>query len=160
MDLTALKQALADLLKGAPGLAGAEILLAFPAGRHLPLQGASILLGVDALELTSGGLGGLCLGQGGSPASITVRLDIFAPDRSGGDLDQLFEAVCAALAQSAARLGISRIWREHLAWDDGANSYRLSARALLQGRARAGSPREEVRGIEEVRLVRNDATGG
>jgi len=157
MDLTALKQALAELLQSASGLAEAEVLPAFPAKKHLPLQSLAILLGIDGLELTPGGLGGFCHGQDGSPASITIRFDLFAPGSGGRDLAILYEALCAALVQSSAQFGLSRIWRDPLAWDDAAGSYRLTARAILQGRARAGIGREAQPTISDFRLSHRDA---
>ena len=152
MDLTQLKQALADLLQGAPGLGEAEVLPAFPAGKHLPLTGPAIILGVDGMELSPAGLGGFSPKEAGSLAAITVRFDLFSPGKDGPNLHLLHEALCRSLMEKGESFGLAKIWCDPLAWDDSAGSYRLSARALLRGRARSGSVREAQGGIFDFRL--------
>ena len=154
MDLISLKQALAELVQSAPGLAEVDVLSAFPVEKHLPLAGPCVLLGVDELELAPAGLGGFS-GEHGD-ASVTVRLDFFDPRGGGADLQLMYEALCAALLQAGAGFGLGRIWRDPITWDDGASSYRLSARCLLRGRARPGAPRQTDATISGFRLARKD----
>ena len=153
MNFTQLKLALTQLLQSAPGLAQTEILPAFPAGMHLPLPGPAIVLGIDGVELTPASLGGFSSEQAGDLAAVTARFDFFAPGKDGPDLHILYEALCAALLDSGPAFGFSRIWCDPLAWDNAADSYRLSARALLRGRAKAGSPRQQEAAIVDFRVA-------
>ena len=154
MDLSALKQAFAELVQSGPGLAEVDVLPAFPVGKHLPLAGPCVLLGVDGLEIAPGGLGGFSIEQG--EASVTVRLDFFDPRGGGARLQQMYEALCSALMQAGAAFGLSRVWRDPITWDDAAGSYRLSARCLLRGRARPGTARQTDPTISGFRLARKD----
>jgi len=154
MNLTQLKQAFTELLQSAPSLSQTEVLPAFPAGRHLPFPGPAIILGIDGVELTPGSLGGFSAEQSGDLAAITARFDFFAPGKDGPDLHLLYEALCAALMDCGPAFGLSRIWCDSLIWDETAGSYRLSARALLRGRAKSGAPRWQEAGIADFRLAR------
>ena len=156
MDLAGLKQALAEVVQSAPGLAQVDVLPAFPVRKHLPLAGASILLGIDGMELTPAGLGGFASEQAGDSASVTVRFDLYDSRGAGADLQLFYEALCGALIQQSAAFGLSRVWRDAITWDDAAGSYRLSARALLRGRARPGAARQTDANISGFRLARKD----
>ena len=155
MNFGELKQALAELVQKAPGLAEVDVLSTFPIPKHLPLGGPCVLLGIDGLELTPGGLGGFSREQAGE-ASVTLRLDFYDPRGDGAGLQLLYEALCAALIQGSAGFGLSRVWRDPVTWDDAAGSYRLSARCLLRGMARPGSPRQSDATISGFRLARKD----
>ena len=148
MDLSGLKQALGRLIALGPGLSQVEVLAAFPHGSVLPLPGPAALISIDSLELTPGSLDGFASGAPGENAAVTVRFDFFSPGKSGPCLDELYEALCAVLLERGAGFGLSRIWSERTTWDDMAGSYRLSARTLLNGRARAGVQREGQASIE------------
>ena len=156
MDLTQLKQSLCELLQGAPGFAQVEVLRAFPAQRHLPLPGPTLILGIDGLELTGGGLDGLGSLQAGGQAAVSVRLDIFAPGDDGHGLHPLYEALCSVMMERGGAYGLARLWCEPLRWDEAAASYRLSARALLRGRASGGPPREDEARITGFKLARKE----
>ena len=148
MDLGGLKQALSRLIALGSGLSQVEVLAAFPHGSALPLKGPSVFVSIDSLELTPASLGGIAASPAGEDAAITVRFDFFSPGRGGPCLDELYEALCTVLLERGSGFGLRRIWSERTAWDDMAGSYRLSARALLGGRARAGAGRKDAAGIE------------
>ena len=128
----------------APGLSRVEVLAALPAGSALPLSEPAVFIGIESVELTPGGLGCFAGGSAGESAGVVVRFDFFSPGQSGSGLDELYEALCAALLEQGAAFGLSRIWSERTVWDDMAGSYRRSARAQLNGRARVGTAREEA----------------
>jgi len=152
MDLSGLKDALGRLLALGPGLSQVEVLRAFPAGSALPLTGPAVFISIDSLELTPAGLSGFAAGGTGENAAVTMRFDFFSPGKSGPCLDELYEALCAVLLENGGGFGLSRIWSERTAWDDMAGSYRRSARALLSGRARAGSGRKGAASIDGFEL--------
>jgi len=152
MDLRGIKQALGRMIALGPGLSEVEVLDAFPHGSALPLGGPAVLVSIDSLELTPAGLGGFAAaGQGGN-AEVSVRFDFFAPGSSGPRLDEYYEALCAVLLREGGGFGLSRVWSERTTWDDMAGSYRLSARALLSGRARAGAGRDGAASVEDFVL--------
>ena len=148
MDISGLKQSMGRLIALGPGLSQVEVLAAFPHGNALPLAGPSVFISIDSVELTPASLGGLATSPAGENAAVTVRFDFFSPGKGGPHLDELYEALCAALLEQGGGFGLGRIWSERTTWDDMAGSYRLSARALLNGRARAGGRREGAAGIE------------
>ena len=157
MDLTQLKRSVCGLLQGAPGLAAVDVLSAFPAQRHLPLAGPTLIVSFDALNLTLGALEGFCAEQaGGGNAAITLRLDLFAPGADGHDLYPLHEALCAILMERGSAFGLARLWCQPLSWDEAAGSYRLTSRILLRGRAKGGTPREGAATITDFTLARKD----
>ena len=151
MQISALKEAIAELVRGGRGLAEAEVLAAFPAGSHLPLPGPALLLSIDGLELTPDSLGGL--GPGGGQAEVTLRFDFFAPRQAGDCLQSLYEALCAVLLEQGGRFGLTRIRREALIWDEMAGGYRLTARASLRGRASAGGGGAGAANISDFKLT-------
>jgi len=153
MNLGGIKQALGQLVAMGPGLSGVEVLMAFPHGSALPLAGPAVLISIDSLELTPAGLGSFAGAGPGENAGVSVRFDFFSPGRGGPALDEYYEALCAELLKQGGAFGLSKVWSERTVWDDMAGSYRLSARALLSGRARAGERREEAASIEDFKLT-------
>lgn len=136
--MTELKQALVGYLR--EKLPGVDVLAEYPAAKKRPLDRAVLAVGIEEIELTPAGFGGL-LGEeqgrevlGGS-AKITARLDIYAPGPpdSGAFCCRIWETVCNALLEKAAAFGVTRLWCENLRWDDGAGTSRLTARVALQG---------------------------
>ena len=157
--MTGLKENLAGYLRGRPGLETADILIAWPPRRHLPLKAPAITVGLESVDLAPAGLGGY-LGRGqrseelyGSGAIITMRLDLFAPAREAeeapsGGLYALYEALCAALTKNAGSLGLTRVWCDAPGWDDSANAHRMTARASL--RAAVTLPELETAGSADL----------
>lgn len=135
-DLLGVKARVGELMAESPGLAGVEILSAYPNGRHIPLGGAALIISIDGIELTPAGLGGFGGEISGQGALLTLRLDFLSPGRDGPELYPFFEAAAASLTENGGRLGISRFWVQSLAWEEAANSYRLSANLALKGRGR------------------------
>ena len=150
MDLTELKSVLSEMISGAPGFAQVDLLEAFPVGRALPLPGAAMLISIDSLELTPAAIAGFAGEVAG--AAITMRFDLFAPEQCGADLHGLYACLCALLMSRGTDFGVERVWSERLTWDDAAGSYRLSARALMRGRASCAPPSEPAQEISDFRL--------
>jgi len=155
VELNALKQALTEIIQAERGLAGMEVLVGFPAGSHLPLSGPAILLAIDGLELFPASLNGF--EQEGAGAEVTVRFDFFSPRQGGHTLHLLYEALCAALAGSGQNLGLTRIRRDALVWDEIPGCYRLTAGATLKGRATIGRGRAPEPNITDFRLTTVDS---
>ena len=152
MNLSGLKEALGRMVALAPGLSQVEVLAALPAGSALPLSGPAVFIGIESLELTPGELGCFSGNRAGESAAVVVRFDFYSTGKSGFGLDELYEALCAVLLEQGAAFGLSRVWSERTVWDDMAGSYRRSARAQLNGRARAGAGRDEPVLIEGFEL--------
>ena len=153
MNLSGLRAALGRMVALAPGLSQVEVLAALPVGSALPLSSPAVFIGVESLELTPGGMGSFSGSSAGENIVVVARLDFYSPGQSGGGLDEIYEALCAALLEQGAAFGLSRIWSERTVWDDMAGSYRRTARVQLSGRARVGSGREQPAGIEGFELA-------
>ena len=139
MDLSELKRVLGDLIRGGRGLAGVEVLSAYPAGSHLALPSPAVLLSIEGVELSPGGLQGFA--RAGGQAEITLRFDFYARG-DGGGLGTLYEALCGLLIERGGALGVCRIWCAPLAWDEVVGGYRLTARVRLRGRVVASASAE------------------
>ena len=163
--MTKLKEDLVGYLKEQPGLENADILIAWPSKRHMPLKAPAITVGLEGVDLTPAGLGAY-LGRDGQSADlygcaalITMRFDFFAPARESdyapsGGLHELYESLCAALSQSAGNLGVTRVWCDAPGWDEAANANRLTARASL----RVALPIQEAPGKAEQSRKFSDFT--
>lgn len=138
-----LKQAVADLLTARSDLCEADILLEYPPARTLPLKKPALAVGLDGVDLSPAGLDrylgrlpdappGEIAALYGSLAIVTLRIDIFAPGSAGSRCHRLYEALCAALTQNAAAIGLLGLECDPLQYDQGASAQRLTARAKLR----------------------------
>jgi len=134
-DLKALKSQLIKALAAKPVLAGCDVIEAFPGQRFDPGR-AAIAVGLSAVELSPAGLGGFPQGQSRqnpTAATITMRLDLYSPGKDGRELHSLYESLCCALLEEAAKIGLAGISCEALRRDGVAGAWRLPAKAVLHG---------------------------
>ena len=139
-SIGALKQALAQYLQGVPALKQAKLLTEYPAAeREYPLKAPVVAVGLDAMEVLPGGLGGYWGEQQdltavyGRALELTIRFDFLcAPKQGGAACHELWEAVCTALALEQCPFAFQKLWCGQLEFDKTLSANRLTARASLR----------------------------
>lgn len=158
-NLTELKQEIVQRLTQSGAFSEVDIVEAYELRcREYPITRSVIAVGVEAVELTPGGLGGYYGEREQQPlygggARVSLRFDLYAPQAEGsGRLHGLYESLCDILMLRGNTLHIEKMWCGDVIHEASDAALHLAARATLHTVILRGED-EDPAAIGQVRFV-------
>ena len=123
-DFAALKNLVADHLSGLEAFAGANVRLAYPAGkREFPLKKPLVVVETLAADLAPAGMGGSL-----SSATVTLGISFYCPEPES--CCAFYEALCDALF-GLTEISVLKISRTKTVYEPETAAYRAESEAVL-----------------------------